>query len=159
MSVQLPSWLFDLFDSSTLHDSSYYMWVSLTSTLHTLIYNSTTHSSDAAKMTHDMTWHDSFSMFMLLVVSMSSCNSAELWMCYWCIIASPLHGKVCRVFDGLGVHLMLHVHISRLLILWHASYVLPFTKKYPHMHHPFANKSPRMHRPFAKKYPFMHHMF
>jgi len=54
-------------------------------------------------------------------------------MCSWCIIALPLHGKVCRVFDGLGVRLMLHVHVTLSLLLWHASYVCPFVNTFPCM--------------------------
>lgn len=53
-----------------------------------------------------MTWNDSASMFMLLVVSMSRCITTKWWMCSWCIIASSLHGKLCEAFDGLGVHLL-----------------------------------------------------
>lgn len=75
------------------------------------------HNSDVAEMTHDMTRHDIDGMFMLVVVSMSSRSAIEWWMCSSCIIASPPHGKVCRVFDGLGVRLMLRVHVSTLLVI------------------------------------------
>lgn len=69
----------------------------------TLVYNNMAHSSDVAEMTHDTTRPENDCMFMLLVVSMSSCSATEWWMWCWRIIASPLHGKVCGVFDGLGV--------------------------------------------------------
>jgi len=53
------------------------MWVSWTSTLHYIDYNNMAHSGDViAEMTHDMTQHDNASMFMLMVVSMSSCSAA-----------------------------------------------------------------------------------
>ena len=51
-------------------------------------------------MTPDATRHDNAGMFMLLVVSMSSCSVAEWWMCSWCIIASSLYGKVCVGLRG-----------------------------------------------------------
>jgi len=105
----------------------------------TLIYNRMVHSSDVANMTHDRTRHDNAGMFMLQTVSMSSYSAAKWWMCSWCITTSPLHSKVCRVFDGLGVCLMLHVHVSPLFLLWHDSHVCPFAKT-----------SPRMHRPLLK---------
>ena len=54
-----------------------YMWVSWTSTLHYIDYNSMAHNSDVAKMTHDTTQYDSDGMFMLLLVSMSSCSAPE----------------------------------------------------------------------------------
>lgn len=57
----------------------------------------------------------------------------------WCIIASPSHSKVCRVFDGLGVRLMFHVQVNPLLVLWHASRVRLFMKKYPCMHSSFVH--------------------
>lgn len=68
-------------------------------------------------MTHDMTRHDSAGMFMLMVVSISSCSASEWWVCSWCIIASPLHDKVCIDFDGVDFHLMLYVHLSPSLVL------------------------------------------
>ena len=89
----------------TLH---LYMWVSWTSTLHYINCNSMAHSSDVAEMTHDMIRHDNVGMFKLLVVSMSRCSAAEWWVWSWCIIASPSHGKVCEVFDALGVRLIVH---------------------------------------------------
>jgi len=48
---------------------------------------------------------------------MSRCNADELLVCSWCIIASPPHGKVHIVFDGLGVHLMFPIHVSSSLVL------------------------------------------
>ena len=95
-----------------------YMWVSWNSTLHYIDYNSVVHNNDVVEMDHDMNQHDKDGItFTLLVVSMLSCNAAEWWMCSWCIIASPSHGKVCEVFNGLGVCLMLHVHVSPSLVL------------------------------------------
>jgi len=94
-----------------------YMWVSWTSMLHYIDYNSVAHSNDVAEMTHDMTRHDNASMFMLKVASMSSYNVAKWWVCSFCSITSPLHGKVYEVFDGLGVRLMLHVHVSTSMVL------------------------------------------
>lgn len=75
------------------------------------------HNSDVAEMTYDMTCHDSVGMFMLMLVSMSSYSSTEWRVFSWCMIASPPHGKVCGVFDGLSVRFMLHLHISPSLIL------------------------------------------
>ena len=71
-------------------------------------------------------------------------------MSSWCTIASPLHGKVCRVFNGVGVLLMLHVHVAPLILLWHALCVRPFAKKSPCIHYPFVKISPRIHCPFMK---------
>ena len=156
VTVRLPSWLFD---SSILHDSSYDMWISWTSMLHYINLHSMAHNSDVSDMTHDTTRHESASMFMMVVGSMWSCSVVEWWMCSWCITSSPPHGKVCRVFDGLGVLLMLYVHVSRLLVLWHASHVRLFVKKSPHMHRLFAKNSPRMHRLFEKNSPCMHRLF
>jgi len=48
----------------------------------------------------DMSWHDNAGTFVLLLECMSSYNAAGWWMSSWCIIASPLLGEVCRVFDG-----------------------------------------------------------
>jgi len=45
--------------------------------LHYIDYNSMAHNSDVANMTHHMTRHNSASMFMLMVVSMSSCSAGE----------------------------------------------------------------------------------
>jgi len=39
----------------------------------TLITTHMSHSSDVAEMNHDMTWHYTTSVYMLMVVSMSSC--------------------------------------------------------------------------------------
>lgn len=58
-----------------------YMWVSWTFTLHYIDYNIMAHSSDVAKMTHDMNPHDRAGMFMILVVSMSSYSVAEWQVC------------------------------------------------------------------------------
>jgi len=115
-----------------------YMWVSWISTLHYIDYNSVAHRSDVAEMTHDMARHDKDGMFMLLVVCMPSYSATEWWMCSWCIIASSSHDKVFEVFDGLGVRLMLCVHVAPLLVLWHASCVRSFTKKSPCMHSLFV---------------------
>ena len=113
-----PLWLFDFprdgFNYMTLQ---LHMWVSWTSMLHYIDYNSMDHSSDVAEMTHDMTWHDSDGMFMLMMVPMSCCSATKWWVCSWCNITSPPHGKVCGVFNGLGVCLMFHVHVSPPLVL------------------------------------------
>ena len=58
----------------TLH---IYMWLSCTSMLHYIDYNSVAHNSDVAEMTHDMTQHDNADMFMLMVVSMLTYNVVE----------------------------------------------------------------------------------
>ncbi len=50
------------------------MWVSWTSTLHYIDYKNMGDTSDVSEMTYDMTRHDSAGMFMLLVVTMSSCS-------------------------------------------------------------------------------------
>ena len=65
----------------------------------TLIENMA-HNRYVANMTHDKTQHDSVGTFMLMLVCMSSCSVAGWWMSSWCVIASPPHGKVHRVFDG-----------------------------------------------------------
>ena len=90
-------------------------------------------------MTHDTTRHDKAGVFMLLMVCMSSCSVVEWWMSSWCIIASPLHEKVCEVFDGLGVLLMFHVHVIPSLVLWHARCVRLFAKKSSRMHSLFVH--------------------
>jgi len=125
----------------------------------TLIYNSMDHSSDVADLIHDTTRHDNVGMFMMLVMSMLRCNAVEWGMCSWCIIASPLHEKVCRVFDGLGVHLMSHVHIAHSLLLWDAFHDHPCMKNSPHMYHPFVKKYPFMNHLLVKKYSRMHCLF
>jgi len=113
-----PLWLFDFpHDYLAYMTLQLYMWVSWTSTLHCIEYNDMAHSSDLAEMTHDMTQHNKAGMFKLLVVSISSYSVVEWWMCSWCIIASAPHGKVYGVFDGLGVHLRLHMHVSPSLVL------------------------------------------
>ena len=114
----------------------------------TLIYNGTEHNSDAAEMTHDMTWHNNASMFMLLVVSMSSHIVVEWWMCSCCIIASPLHDKACRVFDGLGVCLMFSSACSSFTCTL-IGFIFSSIRKQIFLHafhvHQFVNKSPRIH--------------
>lgn len=105
--------MFEIHDSSTDMTLQLCMWVSWTSTLHYIYYNSMAHSNVVA----EMTWHDSAGMFMMMVVSMSNCNAVEWWVCSWCIIASPSHGKVYKVFNGLGVHSMFHMHVSPSLLL------------------------------------------
>jgi len=113
-----PLWLYNFpHDYLTYMTLQLYMWVSLTSTLHYIVYNSMAHSSHVAEISHDMTRHDNAGMFMPMVVFMLICSDAEWWVCYLCIIASVPHDKVSRVFDGLGVWLMFHVHISPSLVL------------------------------------------
>jgi len=83
-----PLWLFnfphDYLTYMTLQlyiTLQFYMWVSWTSTLHHIDYNSMAHSSGVAEMTHDMPRHDRASMFMLLLVSMSIYSVAMWSMC------------------------------------------------------------------------------
>lgn len=73
-----------------------YMCVSWTCMLHYIHYNSVAHNSDVAKMTHEMTHITELVCSCCLMVCMSSCNVVEWWVCSWCSIASPLHGKVCK---------------------------------------------------------------
>ena len=137
----------------------------------TLINNSMVHSNDLANMIYDTNRHDSASMFMLILVCMSSCSVVEWWMSSWCIMASPPHDQVWKFLDGHWVHLMLHVHVAPLLVLWHAWHVRLFAKISPCMFahpsiskhilscssvhlftntsshgRPFTNTSPRVHR-------------
>ncbi len=130
-----------------------YMWVSWTSTLHYIDYNSMAHNSDEVEMTHDMTQHESASMFMFLVVSMLSFSATKWWMFSWCIIASSPHDKVWKVFDGLGVHLIISHACSSFActltcfmcpsvhekISLHAFLVFPFAQKPPCMHSLFVH--------------------
>lgn len=70
-----PLWFFDFpHDCLTYMTLQLYIWVSWTSMLHYTDYNIMAHINDVAEMTHDMTQHDSAGMFMLMVVSMSSCS-------------------------------------------------------------------------------------
>jgi len=112
--VQLPSWLFNLHDYSTYMTLWLYPWVFWTSTLHYIDYIVMTWSTDVAEETHDTTQHDTTGMHTLDVLFMSSCCSAEWWVCPWCTIASPMHDKVRRVFNGLSVCLIVHAcsHVS-----------------------------------------------
>jgi len=114
------------------------MWVSWTSMLHYIDYNSMAQSSDVAEMTHDTTQNNSASMFILLLVSMPSCSVTEWWMCSWCIIASSLHGKCAKSLMALLFALCLPVHVPPSLIFWHASCVHLFGNKYPCMYSLFV---------------------
>lgn len=129
-----------------------YMWVSWTSTLDYIDYNSKAHNSDMAEMTHDMTRHDKAGMFMLVVVSMSSCSVAEWWMCSWCIIASSPRGKVCEVFDGHGVHLMFAHACSSFVCTLTCFMCSPVCEKislHEFLVHPFMKQSPCMNSLFV----------
>ena len=55
------------------------------------------HNRDVGNMTR----HHSVGTFVLLLEWMSSYSAIGWWMSSWCITASPPHGKVCRVFDGI----------------------------------------------------------
>jgi len=60
-------------------------------------------------------------------------------MSSWCIIASHLNGKVCRVLDGCWVFFMLRSHISPYLY---------FSMLYMFVHCSYVNTSSRVH-PFV----------
>lgn len=120
-------------------------------------------------------------MFMLLLVSMSSCSVVEWWMCSWCITASSPYGKVCRVFDGHGIHFMFsracssftcilacfkcsfvnekissHASFIRGNISLHASSV---REKISSHASPICEKISSHAPSFTKKSPRMHHLF
>ena len=92
MTIFLP-WLSDL------HDAMFNKSVSWTSTSHLIDWQQA-HSIDVGNMTHDLTRHDNAGTFVLLLECMLSYSAAEWWMSSLCIIASPPHGEVLRVFDG-----------------------------------------------------------
>ena len=99
MVVRLSSWPLHF------HDFSTYMTLCSTSGSlglphYIILIDNIAHSRDVGNMTHDLTWHDHVGTFVLLLECMSSYNVAEWWMSSWCIIVSPLHGKVRVVFDG-----------------------------------------------------------
>ena len=123
MTVRL-TWLFD-FIRQTLGLPCYI----------TLITTSIIKSSDVAKVTHYTNGHNTASMHMLAVMFVSSCCVIEWWLCSWCTIASPRHGKVRGVFNGfVFAWLLMHVHVSPSLADWYASCVRPTMRKYSSMH-------------------------
>lgn len=98
----------------------------------TLIKNMA-HNTDLDDTTHDKTRHDSAGTFELLLVCMSSYKVVRWWMSSWCVTASPLHGKVCEVFDGHWVHLMLHSHVAPCLYVCMLDRFVHFQKVYVHL--------------------------
>lgn len=95
MTIWLP-WLFDL------HDSLFNKWVSWTSMLHHIGYNKPIMEMWVTWIMTwlNMTWHENVDTFALLLECMLSYSATGWWMSSWCIIASPPHGEVLRVFDG-----------------------------------------------------------
>jgi len=98
MDVRLPSWPFGF------HEFLTYMTIYSTSgplglPRYITLIDNIAHSGDVGDMTrHDLTWKCWY--IHVALECMSSYNVYGWWMSSWCIIASPLHGEVCRVFDG-----------------------------------------------------------
>jgi len=72
------------------------------------------HNRDVDDITHDKTQRDNAGTFVLLLVCMLSYSVVGWSMSSWCGTTSPLHSKVCRVFDGCWVCLMFPLHVSPL---------------------------------------------
>lgn len=108
------------------------------------LINNIAHNSDVDNMTYDKTRHNNVGTFVLLLVCMSSCSVARWWMSSWCVTTSPPHGKVCRVFDGHWVSLMVHSHVSPCLYFRMVDMFLCLRKVYARLsvrEHIFACRS------------------
>ena len=108
MTIQIPSWLFNLHCSLTYMTLWLHPWVPWSSTLHYIDYIVMTQSSDVTEATHDTTQHVGTCMHIFPMSFMLNYCVVEWWVCPLCTIASPLRGRVCGVFNGLGVHFIFH---------------------------------------------------